>query len=125
MTAVRVAFFDKRRAIFDEQVRSFLEKAPDGLVVNLGGGLNTRFYRLDNSQVEWIDLDLSGVIAFRKKLHEPERKRHRMIAASVFDDDRVVEIKRYARSRVLFVAEGLFPYFTSAMSLAAFFTQRR
>jgi O-methyltransferase involved in polyketide biosynthesis len=35
-----------------------------------------------------------------------------MIAASVLDDDWVVEIKRYARSRVLFVAEGLLPYFT-------------
>ena len=112
MTAVATASHYKRRAIFDEQVRNFLKKAPDGLVVNLGAGLDTRFHRLDNGLVEWIELDLPGVIAFRQKLHEPESKRHRMIAASVLDDDWVAEIKRYARSRVLFVAEGLLPYFT-------------
>jgi O-methyltransferase involved in polyketide biosynthesis len=112
MTALGAAFFDKRRTIFDEQVRSFLEKARDGLVVNLGAGLNTRFHRLDNGRVEWIELDLPGVIAFRQKLHEPENRRHRMIAASVLDDHWVTEIKRYAKSRVLFVAEGLFMYFT-------------
>jgi methyltransferase (TIGR00027 family) len=112
MTAVTTAFIHNRTAIFDEQVGNFLEKAPDGLVVNLGAGLDTRFHRLDNSRVEWIELDLPGVITFRQKLHEPESKRHRMIAASVLDDVWVVEVKRHARSRVLFVAEGLLPYFT-------------
>jgi O-methyltransferase involved in polyketide biosynthesis len=112
MAAGITAIFHKWFAIFDEQVRNFLEKAPDGLVVNLGAGLDTRFHRLDNGRVEWIELDLPGVITFRQKLHEPESKRHRMIAASVLDDDWVVEIKRHARSRILFVAEGLFPYFT-------------
>lgn len=112
MTAMATATFKNRRAIFDEQVKNFLERAPDGLVVNLGAGLNTRFHCLDNGRVEWIELDLPGVIAFRQKLDEPESKRHRMIAASVLDEDWLVEIKRYARSRILFVAEGLLPYFT-------------
>jgi O-methyltransferase involved in polyketide biosynthesis len=112
MTTMRVAIFDERTAIFDEQVRNFLEKAPDGLVVNLGAGLDTRFHRLDNSRVEWIEFDLPGVIAFRRKLPEPENKRHRMIAASVLDDNWVAEVKRHAGSRVLFVAEGLLEYFT-------------
>lgn len=98
--------------ILDEQAKNFLQEAPDGLVVNLGAGLDTRFHRLDNGRVEWIELDLRDVIAFRRKLSEPESNRHRMIAASVLDDGWVVEIKRYARDRVLFVAEGLFPYFT-------------
>lgn len=112
MTAMATASIINRGAILDEQVKIFLEKAPDGLVVNLGAGLDTRFHRLDNSRVEWIELDLPGVIAFRQKLHEPENKRHRMIAASVLDDDWVAEIKRHAGTRVLFVAEGLLPYFT-------------
>lgn len=112
MTAMATATFNNRRAIFDEQVRHFLEEAPDGLVVNLGAGLDTRFHRLDNGLVQWVELDLPGVITFRQKLHEPGSRRHRMIAASVLDDDWVVEIKRYAKSRILFVAEGLLPYFT-------------
>lgn len=112
MTAVAASTLYSRRAIFDEEVRSFLEQAPGGLVVNLGAGLDTRFHRLDNGRVEWIELDLPGVITFRQKLDEPDSKRHRMIAASVLDDNWVAEIKRYARGRILFVAEGLLPYFT-------------
>jgi O-methyltransferase involved in polyketide biosynthesis len=110
--AWRKTIFEERTAIFDEQVRCFLEKTPDGLVVNLGAGLDTRFHRLDNGRVEWIELDLPGVIAFRQKFPEPESKRHRMIAASVLDENWVIEVKRHARGRVLFVAEGLFEYFT-------------
>jgi O-methyltransferase involved in polyketide biosynthesis len=101
-----------RTTIFDEQVKNFLEKVPNGLVVNLGAGLDTRFHRLDNGLVEWIELDLPGVITLRQKLPEPQSKRHRMIAASVLDDGWVVELKRYPRSRILFVTEGLLPYFT-------------
>jgi methyltransferase (TIGR00027 family) len=112
MAAVTAAVMSRRFAIFDEQVRDFLGQAPDGLVVNLGAGLDTRFYRLDNGRVEWIELDLPGVISFRQKLHEPENQRHRMVAASVLDDGWVAEIRRHARSRVLFLAEGLFMYFT-------------
>jgi O-methyltransferase involved in polyketide biosynthesis len=112
LAAMATAVMNKRFAIFDDQVRAFLEQAPDGLVVNLGAGLDTRFHRLDNSRVEWIDLDLPDVIAFRKQLHEPECPRHRLLAASVLDDGWVAEIQRQARSRVLFVAEGLFMYFT-------------
>jgi O-methyltransferase involved in polyketide biosynthesis len=103
---------NRRFAIFDEQVGNFLEKSPNGLVVNLGAGLDTRFHRLDNGRVQWIDLDLPGVIAFRRKLGEPVCARHRLVAASVLDDAWVAEIQRQAPGRILFVAEGLFMYFT-------------
>jgi O-methyltransferase involved in polyketide biosynthesis len=101
-----------RTAIFDSQVEAFLEKHPNGLVVNLGAGLDTRFYRLDNGTVEWVELDLPNVIALRQNLQEPENERHRLIAASVLEEDWIPEIARSAKNRVLFVAEGLFPYFT-------------
>jgi O-methyltransferase involved in polyketide biosynthesis len=101
-----------RTAIFDTQVNAFLEKTPEGLVVNLGAGLDTRFYRLDNGAVLWIEIDLPGVIAFRRKLGEPENPRHQLIAASVLDEDWIQQVAKTARGRILFVAEGLFPYFT-------------
>ncbi|WP_239476717.1 hypothetical protein [Nocardia arizonensis] len=37
-----------RASMFDEYVRGFLRKHPDGTVVDLGCGLSTRFDRLDN-----------------------------------------------------------------------------
>jgi O-methyltransferase involved in polyketide biosynthesis len=101
-----------RTAILDDQVKEFLAKAPDGLVVNLGAGLDTRFYRLDNGTVEWIELDLPIVIALRRKLQEPENARHRLVAASVLDEKWVATVKPVATKRILLVAEGLLPYFS-------------
>ena len=63
--------------------------------------------------MEWIDLDLPKVIAFRERLGEPKNPRHTLLAASVLDQDPwIPEVKRRARSHILFVAEGLLPYFT-------------
>jgi O-methyltransferase involved in polyketide biosynthesis len=62
-----------------------------------------------------MELDLPAVIAFRQSLGEPANPSHVFLAASILDKDRwIPEVKRQDRSRVLFVAEGLFPYFTEA-----------
>jgi O-methyltransferase involved in polyketide biosynthesis len=63
---------------------------------------------------------LPAVIGFRQKLHEPANPRHVLLAASVLDDDWIPKVKRLARSCVLFVAEGLLPYFTEAQHRAFF-----
>lgn len=49
-----------------------MDAHPEGLVVNLGAGLDTRFYRLDNGTITWIDIDLPEVVAFSP---EPIRRR--------------------------------------------------
>jgi O-methyltransferase involved in polyketide biosynthesis len=104
-----------RTAILDAQVKAFVSSHPDLLIVNLGAGLDTRFHRLDDDKIEWIELDLPDVIAFRQNLAEPANPRHIFLAASILDQDRwIPQVKRHGRSRVLFVAEGLFPYFTEA-----------
>jgi methyltransferase (TIGR00027 family) len=115
----RVAIAARTR-ILDESVGNFIAENPDGLVVNLGSGLDTRFYRLDNGSIQWIEIDLTGVIAFRRKLLEPANSRHVLLAASVLTDDWLAETKKYKKNRVLFVAEGLFPYFTEEEHRAVF-----
>lgn len=37
-----------RTRMFDEDVQAFLAEHPDGTIVELGCGLNTRFERIDN-----------------------------------------------------------------------------
>jgi O-methyltransferase involved in polyketide biosynthesis len=101
-----------RTAILDEQAGRFLGGAPDGLVVNLGAGLDTRFYRLDNGTVHWLELDLPAVISFRRRLQEPASERHRLLAGSVLEDEWIAEVMQDTRARILFIAEGLLPYFT-------------
>jgi O-methyltransferase involved in polyketide biosynthesis len=104
--------FAARTTILDRQVKTFVENTPDALVVNLGAGLDTRFYRLDNGHVVWIEIDLPDVIAFRRKLDEPTNPRHIFLSGSVLDPHWLTVVKRHERPRILFVAEGLFPYFT-------------
>ena len=55
-----------RTAIFVYHwVRRFLVENPAGTVVELGTGLNSRFERVDNGTVRWIDLDLPDTIDLR------------------------------------------------------------
>src|SRR5438874_1533423 len=56
-----------RTAIFDCLVSDFIKEHPGGTVVELGTGLNTRFDRVDNGQVHWIDLDLPDTIELRRR----------------------------------------------------------
>ena len=68
----------------DREMREFLQTAPDGVVLHLGCGLDTRFARVDNGLVTWFDLDLPDVIELRRKFFS-ENERYHMIASSVTD----------------------------------------
>ena len=46
---------------FDRLVIEFLTRHPEAAVVHIGCGLDTRFERVDDQQVEWYDLDLGGI----------------------------------------------------------------
>jgi O-methyltransferase involved in polyketide biosynthesis len=63
----RVVGCTLRTAIFDEWVKDFLSRHPEGTVVEIGAGLNTRFERLDNGTVHWFDLDLPDTVELRRK----------------------------------------------------------
>ena len=57
-----------RAKIMDEEIRKFIKKNPDGVIVSLGSGLDTRFDRVDNGKIRWYDIDFPEVIALRKQL---------------------------------------------------------
>lgn len=94
---------------FDRCVRRYLEEHPNATVVNLGCGLDTRFQRLDNETLQWIELDLPQVIDLRRYLFEPG-PRYRFIACSVLDEKWLEWIEPSTADGMLFIAEGLFPY---------------
>ena len=60
----------------DQQVRCFLEAHPDGWIVNVGAGLDTRFYRIDNGRCHWIELDVSETLLWRQKLFHASERYH-------------------------------------------------
>jgi O-methyltransferase involved in polyketide biosynthesis len=96
---------------FDKHVSEFLIRNLDGAVVHIGCGLDTRFERVDNGQVEWFDLDLPDVMKLRQKLIKNENSRYHILATSVFDDGWIGEVSQYKPRPFLFLAEGVFPYF--------------
>lgn len=71
-----------RTAIFDCAARAFLAEHPTGTVVEIGTGLNTRFERVDNGRLRWIDLDLPDVIALRSRFFVDSARR-RMLSGSL------------------------------------------
>ncbi len=62
----------------DQQVSQFLSQHPDAWIINVGAGLDTRFYRLDNGRCHWIELDVTENLLWRQRLfHKNERYSHR------------------------------------------------
>ncbi|MEU6585522.1 class I SAM-dependent methyltransferase [Nocardia sp. NPDC046763] len=97
-----------RTSIIDAWVQDFLERHPGGTVVEIGAGLNTRFERVDNGRVHWVDLDLPDAMAVRAQFFV-ESERRRMVAASVLDESWVAVVKTLP-APYFFISEGVLVY---------------
>jgi len=92
----------------DDSAREFLRGQPHSVVIHLGCGLDGRYGRVDNGQVEWYDVDMPEVIELRRKFYA-ESERYHLIAAPVSPPEWVAAID--ARQRpVLVIAEGVMMY---------------
>lgn len=103
-----------RTIMLDRQLKGIIKKAPDTVVVNLGAGFDNRFSRVDNGKIHWFDLDLPDAIAVRKKVF-PDQERVTMFAASALESDWCAEVQKVLagrKAKPVFLAEGLFMYFT-------------
>jgi len=99
---------------FDRQAQAFLQSWPDGVVVHIGCGLDTRLERVDNGRVEWYDLDLPEVIELREKWVGAPGPRQQYLAGSVLDEAWLSRVQPRPPHRTLLLAEGVFMYFTEA-----------
>ena len=93
---------------YDDYARDFLKRYPDGVIVNIGCGLDSRFLRIDNGRVVFYDLDLPEIIAIKKSFFT-ESERYHLIASSVLDFDWMAVIRQH-KGPFLFMAEGVFMY---------------
>ncbi len=97
---------------FDRHACDFLKRHPEATVVHIGCGLDTRFVRVDNGQVEWYDLDLPEVIDLHRKIIGGEGGRYHQVACSVLKDDWLERVNAHGRQPILFLAETVLVYFT-------------
>lgn len=108
-----------RAKMIDSTINNFLKKHPKATVINLGAGLDTTFYRIDNGQLEWYDIDLPDVIDIRKKVI-PETSRTRYLAGSIFDMKWTALVNKIDDG-VLFLSGGVLEYFNKFIVKKFFF----
>ncbi|OOK64502.1 leucine carboxyl methyltransferase family protein [Mycobacterium kansasii] len=85
ITARNSAAVTTRTAHFDTWARQFLAVHPGAVVLHLGCGLDSRYFRVRPvSAVEWYDVDHPEVAALFTRLY-PAAAHHHVVAASVTD----------------------------------------
>ena len=95
-----------RAKYYDDCVREFAQRNPNGTIVNIGCGLDDRFSRVDNGTLNFFDLDLPDIISFKRTII-PETDRFHFLSTSVFDFG---WMDRIPQGPVLLLAEGVFMY---------------
>lgn len=83
-----------RAKVIDDSAKEFFKNNPKGMGISLGTGLCTRFWRIDNDELSWLDVDFHEVIELREKLL-PGDDRHYSCASSLLNRtwiDRALEI---------------------------------
>ena len=101
-----------RSAHFDNWARQFLAVHPEAIVLHLGCGLDSRYYRLGpTSDVEWYDVDYPDVAELRGQLFPPREHCH-IVAASVTDPAWLAKVP--TDRPTLMIGEGLTMYLTAA-----------
>jgi O-methyltransferase involved in polyketide biosynthesis len=101
--------FTLRALQFDEMAKKYIAEHPRASVVNLGAGLDTTFYRVDNRLIHWYDLDLPAVIDVRRELL-PEPDRVTYIAKSIFDPSWCTDVK-HTEEGVFMLGVGVFHWY--------------
>ncbi len=94
---------------YDAYAREFTQRYPDGVIVNLGCGLDTRFHRIDDGHIILYDLDLPEMIELKRTMLS-EGPRCHFIACSVLDFQWMQVLRELGPRPFLFLAEGLFMY---------------
>lgn len=97
-----------RSQLFDDRLREFLTTHPNGIIVNLGEGLETQRFRINAPGALWLSVDLPQSIALRERFITPDAQ-HLHVAASALD---TVWFNAVPPGRAVFItAQGLMMYF--------------
>lgn len=107
-----------RAKMLDARVSAFTAAHPDAVVVDLGGGLDSGFYRVAlPPTVDWYTVDLAGISALREQLLPANPQSHTVVA-SVPETDWAAGIP--ADRPAMLVADGLFAFLTEPVIAGVF-----
>jgi O-methyltransferase involved in polyketide biosynthesis len=106
-----------RGRLIDDGCRAFLVANPDGVVLDLGSGLDDRAQRVQPpAGSSWFDLDLRGIMSLRRRLPErpPVPGRYSELEADATSRDWITAVP--ADRPLAILADGFFPFLTPEAS---------
>jgi O-methyltransferase involved in polyketide biosynthesis len=99
----------ERANILDEIANSYISENPSCTVINLACGFDTRYWRINNNNCKYIELDLPEVIELKKAILQ-DKISYKQIGCSVLDHSWINQVISGNNNHFLFIAEGLLYY---------------
>jgi O-methyltransferase involved in polyketide biosynthesis len=99
----------RRTKIIDSSVDLFISNNPKCTVVNLACGFDTRFWRIQNKDCRYIEIDLPEVVALKREILKDELG-YELMGCSILDTSWIDKVTSNGNSGFLLLAEGLFYY---------------
>ena len=97
-------YMGTRSAVFDEWLSQQMVNAPNGVIIHIGCGMDSRVIRVGTQNHKWYDVDFSEVVTERKRYYT-ETDNYKMIAGDVRDSDWLTAIEE--KKSAIVVMEGV------------------
>lgn len=101
----------KRVTAFDSYANDYISRNKGCTVINLACGFDTRYWRIDNKNCHYIEVDLPEVVALKQDILK-EFICYDMIGCSVLDYSWIDKVTTNGKKNFLIIAEGLLMYFS-------------
>jgi O-methyltransferase involved in polyketide biosynthesis len=95
-----------RTAIIDDITTTFIEKHDNPVIVEVGGGLSSRPYRIGMDRAQWVILDLPLAMSIRYKV-DAANENLTFLGQSATNDDWISRLPETKSKNYLFIAEGV------------------
>ena len=99
----------RRVEVFDRSANLFISHNPQCTVINLGCGFDTRFWRIENKDCRYVEIDLPEVVALKRELLK-DQLGYELIGCSVLEPSWIDKVTSNGNSNTLLLAEGLFMF---------------
>src|SRR3989304_8098794 len=90
----------------DKIVNNYISRNPNCTVINLACGFDTRYWRINNKECKYIELDLPEVIALKKDLFG-DNIPYELIGSSVLVTAWLDKVTAASNQNILLIAEGI------------------
>jgi methyltransferase (TIGR00027 family) len=95
----------RRSKVFDDTANRYIAANPHCTVINLACGFDTRFWRIENENCRYIEIDLPEVVVLKREILKDQLS-YELIGCSVLDASWIDQVTANGNSRFLLLAEG-------------------